>query len=187
MKKQPKTINQQNAGKQAAKKTQRAKRAGQMLSAVMAGAAVFTPLAVATGCKMETEYVDVPVPTYPEITIPVRLFDKTMNVVCPGNLIGESYTKLNGAMPQTEEHLNSNLTNKNKITIFLSNNDVSIIVKTDGSVATCERISGSFSIAVSYQWLLANSTINDNIETAIMSILLAMESEIAKGSARVPR
>jgi hypothetical protein len=146
MKKQTKTINQHGAVK-----TPRPKRAGKLLSLGLGVATVFTPLA-ATGCKMETEYVDVPVPTYPEITIPIRFFSETMDVTCPGDLIGESYTKINGAIVYMEAELTIDVISRNKILNLLSTNDVKIIVKNDGSVENCQK-TGPFAMTMDYQWL----------------------------------
>jgi hypothetical protein len=170
MKKQTKTINQNGAVK-----TPRPKRAGKLLSLGLGVATVFTPLA-ATGCKMETEYVDVPVPTYPEITIPIRFFNETMDVTCPGNLMDESYTKLNDVMLLIETALNGEPAKNSNINL-LHNNDVKIIVKNDGSVANCEK-TGPFAMTINYQWLLASS--NGDIGDAMLSVFAEMMSEMAK-------
>jgi hypothetical protein len=179
MKKQTKTINQNSAVK-----TPRPKRAGKLLSLGLGVATVFTPLA-ATGCQMETEYVDVPVPTYPEITIPVRLFGKTMNVVCPGNLIGESYTKINDGMIEIEGYLPEGSGNRNKIINLLSSKTVTIEVKKDGYPSAIQA-DDSYTIHVGYNRVQNSDTMidfnkmSDEILVALEFLYIRYEDEISQ-------
>jgi hypothetical protein len=144
-----------NENTQTAKAGHRAKHAGRVLPVLLAGAAAFMLLAAAASCDT-TE-----VPTYPEITIPIRFFSETMNIVCPGNLMDESYTKILGAITYLEDFFNSNAIVKGEYNALLSGNEVKIAVKSDNSVADYEK-TDSFTMAINYQWLLASS--NEDIE-----------------------
>jgi hypothetical protein len=137
------------------KKPRPSKHAGWLLPALLAAA-----LTLLTACPTEPETKEIikevevpgpeiPVPTYPEITIPVRLFGETMNVVCPGNLMGESYTKLNGAMIEIEGTLPEGGT-KNRIINLLSNKTVTIEVKNDDSFSAAVKAEDSYAVSVTY-------------------------------------
>ncbi|MDR1251971.1 MAG: hypothetical protein LBK62_07365 [Treponema sp.] len=140
----------------------------------------FAPLAL-TGCPTTIEYRDVPgpevlVPTYPEITIPVRVWTSTMYLKCPGDLMNASASKINDVILSIETALNGDSA-KSEITNLLSNNDVSIIVKNDGSVENCQK-TGSFAMTINYQWLLASS--NEDIGDTIVPVFGEMISGMAK-------
>jgi hypothetical protein len=180
MKKTIKPANQQNAEKQSAQKTRKAKRAGKVLAAVLTGTAVFTPLAL-SGCPTELEYRDVLVPTYPEITIPIRFFSETMNIVCPGNLMDESYTKILGAITYLEDFFNGNAIVKGNYNALLSGNEVKIVVKNDNSVANCEK-TDSFTMTINYQWLLASNDTDIGVVISPVFTEMMVDAGISKAN-----
>jgi hypothetical protein len=166
MKKQPKTISRNNP----------VINKGVKAAAVLA----LAPLAL-TGCPTEIEYRDVPglevlVPTYPEITIPVRLWTGTMYLKCPGDLMNASSSKINDVILVMEAALNGHSA-KNEITSLLSGNDVSIIVNNGGAVENCQK-TGPFAMTINYQWLLASG--NVDIGDAMLPVFGEMMSEMAK-------
>jgi hypothetical protein len=127
-------------------------RAGTMAGFVAAA------LLAATGCPTEVEYKEVP--TYPEITIPVRLLDKTIDVKCPGDLINESYSKINDVALLIEG--GNSVSRQNKIISLLSNKTVTLGVNRDDN-SELKEASDSYTMSVGYEWL----TNTGNIDTGI--------------------
>jgi hypothetical protein len=187
------TANAQESNQQGVKKTRLSKRAGWLLPALLAAA--FTPLVISCPTEVETKEVEVikevekevpgpevQVPTYPEITIPVRLFGETMNVVCPGNLMGESYTKINSAMIEIEGAIPEGSVHRNNVTNLLANKTVAIEVKKDGYPSAIEA-ENSYTIYVDYNRVENSDTIIginkmlDEIFNALLMLNNRYESE----------
>jgi hypothetical protein len=168
-------LDQEHQGNQSKKINNVLSAAAAVLLALLAAG---TPLAV-TGCPVETEYVTEykEVPTYPEITVPVRLVGKSIQVKCPGNLLSDSYSKIDAAIYDIEIFVETQAPLKNRLFNFLSaNNDVQITVKNDGSVQDCERFE-SKTILVNYEWLVSTSTVANDIFDKIFIALNTMAQD----------
>jgi hypothetical protein len=140
------------------------KHAGRLLTALLAGAAAFMLLAAASCDTTNSE-------TYKDITTSVTFLDGQILLTCPENLMNESKGKINGVMAYIENDyiVDQNKTvEENAYKSLLSLYEVKIIVKDDGSVATCEQ-SDSTTMVISYQWLKTSS--NTVIGEKIIQIL----------------
>jgi hypothetical protein len=160
------------------KKPRPSKHAALTLPALLAAA-----LTLLTACPTEPETKEIikevevpgpeiPGPTYPEITIPIRLFGETMNVVCPGDLMSESYTKLNDTMIDIEGAFLDGSIQKNKITNLLSNKTVTIEVKKDGYPSAI-KAENSYTIYVDHN-RIKNSDVVIGINTLLDEICSAL-------------
>jgi hypothetical protein len=92
-----------------------------------------------------------PAPAVQDVTVPLTLFGESLYLVCPPGLLSESQSKINDVILVMEATWNGNSAEVEMISL-LSTNEVKIIVKNDGSVASCEK-SGPFTMTISYQWL----------------------------------
>jgi hypothetical protein len=175
--------NAQESTQQIAKKIRTARRAGQLLSAALTAATVFAPPVAAISCRQSVGGVEKEAPApapVKDVTESVTLFGEQMSLTCPENLMEESKEKINGALDYLEGVLANNAINRNQLISLLSQNDVTITVKNDGSVADCEE-SGAFAMAVGYQWLQASAA--DVIEGGMRPIFAKMISANAKPKA----
>jgi hypothetical protein len=166
------------------------KHAGRLLTALLAGAAAFMLLAAAASCDTTTSETP---ETYPDITIPVRLWTGTMYLKCPGDLMNASASKINGAAIEMEGFASDGTVEKNKLIDLLSNKTVTIEVKKDG-YPSATQADDSYTIYVGYNrvqngdTLIGINKMSDEIFSALKKLSTRYQNETsqAKGNARVP-
>jgi hypothetical protein len=182
--------NAQESNQQGVKKTRPSKRAGWALPALLAAAAAFIPLAISCPPEVETKEVEVikevekevPVPTYPEITIPVRLWTGAMYLKCPGDLMNESSSSINAAVTETEGYASDGSVSKNRIMNLVENKTVTIEVKKDG-YPSAKEAEDSYTIYVDHNRvknsdvLIGINKMSDEIFSALNKLGVRYESE----------
>jgi hypothetical protein len=169
-------------------KTQQIRNKSVINKGVKAAAVLaFAPLAL-TGCPTTIEYRDVPgpeVPTYPEITIPIRLWTGTMYLKCPGDLMNESSSKINAAATEAEGFVSDGTVEKSKIISLLSNKTVTIEVKKDGYPSAIQA-DDSYTIYVNYSRVQNSDVIidafkmSDEIFSALKKLSTRYQDEISQ-------
>ncbi|MDR1142746.1 MAG: hypothetical protein LBK77_00825, partial [Spirochaetaceae bacterium] len=147
---------------------------GQKGGLAGAAAAVITPaaeMACSDSTNSETQTVQ-------DVTVPLTLCGESLSLVCPQDLLEDSQDKMtNDVIPVIETVLSLDPDMKSHIINLLSINEVKIIVKNDGSVATCQK-SGPFTMIVNYQWLQASA------ETTIVNAMAPVFGQMIVAKAK---